>query len=455
MDSSPSTGSLAGTVHRLRPPAVTLGEGADPVARVTPTAGEPVGRLPAPPVAPPEPSTAQRYASIGRATVRGYCVLVLLAGLATAVVAGLRDPVGPPADPARVAVVLALAAGSLLLSLLSERRRRQLSPASTWDVHSTWLLASAVLVPVRIALLLSLVLLVHALAVRRASVPRAGLFWGGAVLGLLAARLVVGWDTPVLSALRVLGAAVALLVVQGGTVVVLNRMVQVPRSWRSAVGEPAGLLAEATCLGVGALLVVGVVLDPWHAVFAIPALVLVESSSHVPLLRRAAELDVKTGLHSTVHWQNQATDRLVQARNRSRAAAVVLLDVDRFKVVNDTVGHVAGDAVLAAVAQAAAGQLRGDDVIGRFGGDEIVALLLDANVEQAAVVGDRMRSAVAGLEVETRGVDGAPLRVDGLTVSVGVAATRTVGYVLDDLVLAADGALLRAKRTGRNRVCSD
>lgn len=399
-------------------------------------------------------TTAQRYASIGRGFVRGYCLLVLLAGLVVGGLAALQDPADPTTSYARAGVVVVLAAASLLLSAVSERRRRQLSVASTWDVHSTWLLAAAALVPLRLALALSLVLLVHALLVRRATAPRAGLYWGASALGLLAARLVVGWSTPDLVPPRVLGAALALLVVQGGAVVLLNRMVQVPSSWRSAVGGPGGLLAETSCLGLGALLVLGVAADPWFAVLVGPALVLVESSSHVPLLRRSAQLDVKTGLHSTVHWQNQAADRLAQAGSRARPAAVVLLDVDRFKGVNDTVGHLAGDAVLAAVAQAASGQLRAGDVIGRFGGDEIVALLLDTSVTQAAVVGERMRAAVALLQVGTRGVDGAPLQVDGLTVSVGVAGTEHSGHVLDDLVLAADGALLQAKRTGRNRVCS-
>jgi len=110
--------------------------------------------------------------------------------------------------------------------------------------------------------------------------------------------------------------------------------------------------------------------------------------------------------------------------------------------------------VLAAVAQASAGQLRSGDVIGRFGGDEIVALLVSATTEQAGVVGDRMRSAVSDLQVMTRGVDGSALRVDGLTVSVGVAGTDENGFELPDLLLAADGALLQAKRTGRNRVCT-
>jgi len=434
---SPGSDAHRGSAH----PGFTVTAAADPErARI----GEPA----------PLHGVALRYAVVGRAFVRAYCLLVFAAGLAAGVLAALDDPPFGGVDPARLAVLSALALGSLVLSLVSERRRTQVVAGPTWDVHSTWLFAAALLLPVRVTLLLSLVLVVHALAVRRATPARAGLFWGGSVLGLIAARAVVGWDTPKLTALSVLAAAAALFLVQSGAVLLLSRMVAVSRSWSAAVGEPVGLLAEASCLSLGALLAIGIAADVWYAAIAVPALLLVEASSHVPTLRRSAEVDVKTGLQNSEHWHRQAAVRLEHARHRDGSASVVLLDVDRFKAVNDSVGHVAGDAVLAAVAQASTGQLRSGDVIGRFGGDEIVALLVSASADQARVVGERMRVAVSELQVVTRGVDGAPLRVDGLTVSVGVAGTDSGGYELADLLLAADGALLQAKRTGRNRVCT-
>jgi len=401
----------------------------------------------------PASASTLRYASVGRGFVLAYCLTVFVLGLTAGALAAVQAT-ATAIPTAHLVVVVALAVGSLALSAVSERRRGQLLSGPSWDVHSVWLLTAVLLLPIRVALLMSLLLLVQALWVRRVPTARAGLYWGAAVLAMLAARAVGGWVAPELTVLRVLGAAAALLVVQGAVVLALSRMVLITRSWATAVGEPAGLLAEASALALGALLSVAIAADASFAVLAVPVLLLIEGSSHVPLLRRSAQLDAKTGLQSTLHWQNQAAERLATARQHSRSAALVLLDVDRFKTVNDSVGHVAGDAVLAAVAQASAGQLRSGDVIGRFGGDEIVALLVSATTEQAGVVGDRMRSAVSDLQVMTRGVDGSALRVDGLTVSVGVAGTDENGFELPDLLLAADGALLQAKRTGRNRVCT-
>lgn len=397
---------------------------------------------------------AMRYAAIGRAFVVAYCAAVFLVALGATVLTLQLAPVQRTADASQVVALGVLAALALVVTRLFDHRGRQTPAATSWDVHSVWLLGSALVLPFRVTLGLTLALLVHSLVIRRATPARAALYWGSSVLGVLAARAVAGWQEPDLTAVTVLGAALAMVAVQGGAVLALARMTHVPRSWRAVLGEPAGLLAEVTALSVGALLAVGLGVDVWFALLAVAPMLLIVGSFQLPILRRSAEQDAKTGLQSTVHWQHQAAERLLHAQQRRRPAAVVLIDVDRFKLVNDSVGHLAGDAVLLAVARAAEAQLRSGDVIGRFGGDEIVALLSDATADQATVVGDRMRTAVSDIAVSTRGVDGAPLTVDGLTVSVGVAASDNCGYELSELLLAADGALLQAKRTGRNRVCT-
>ncbi len=130
---------------------------------------------------------------------------------------------------------------------------------------------------------------------------------------------------------------------------------------------------------------------------------------------------------------------------RTGRAAVLMLDVDRFKAVNDTHGHPAGDVVLREVAERVRGHLRAADVVARYGGEEFMVVMTGAAAEDASMVAERLRSAIAGAPVV---IEGGALRI---TASVGVAAGEA-GSTADALIAAADAALYRAKREGRNRV---
>ena len=130
---------------------------------------------------------------------------------------------------------------------------------------------------------------------------------------------------------------------------------------------------------------------------------------------------------------------------RNSGAAALLVDVDRFKSVNDTYGHAAGDVVLREVAERLRGHLRAADVVARYGGEEFLVVLSASPREDAMMVAERLRSAVAGEPVRA---EGEALRI---TASIGVASGEA-GTPPDDLVAAADAALYRAKNNGRNRV---
>jgi two-component system cell cycle response regulator len=137
--------------------------------------------------------------------------------------------------------------------------------------------------------------------------------------------------------------------------------------------------------------------------------------------------------------------RHLDAVLRGTGAAVLLLDVDHFKLVNDTHGHAAGDIVLREVAERVRGHLRAADVVARYGGEEFMVVMSGASTEDACLVAERLRSAIASAPVEA---DGHALSV---TASVGVASGEP-GTGCDDVVGAADAALYRAKNSGRNRV---
>jgi two-component system cell cycle response regulator len=130
---------------------------------------------------------------------------------------------------------------------------------------------------------------------------------------------------------------------------------------------------------------------------------------------------------------------------RNSGAAVLLIDVDRFKLVNDTHGHAAGDVVLREVAERVRGHLRAADVVARYGGEEFMVVMSGAAAEDGRLVAERLRSAIANVPIQAEG------RGLNVTASVGVAA-GDIGTPCDDVVSAADAALYRAKNHGRNRV---
>jgi two-component system cell cycle response regulator len=128
------------------------------------------------------------------------------------------------------------------------------------------------------------------------------------------------------------------------------------------------------------------------------------------------------------------------ARRHGRPMAVAMVDLDRFKAINDVHGHLVGDAALVAAGEALRRALRAEDVLGRLGGEEFLALLPDTDEEAAAHAAERLRAAVAGA--------GSPVP---LTASVGYAVLQG-DEAPDDLVRRADGALYTAKAAGRNTV---
>ena len=124
---------------------------------------------------------------------------------------------------------------------------------------------------------------------------------------------------------------------------------------------------------------------------------------------------------------------------------MLMVDIDRFKTLNDTYGHAVGDHVLRAVADAIAGAVRDGDVPARFGGEEFAVLLRNPSPEIAQEVGERVRRAVGGLDLRHLGVR-------GVSVSVGVAVAAEPDIPLELVIDDADRALYRAKRGGRDRV---
>jgi diguanylate cyclase (GGDEF)-like protein len=161
-------------------------------------------------------------------------------------------------------------------------------------------------------------------------------------------------------------------------------------------------------------------------------------------LREALALDALTGIASRPYCEARLTQEIKMARGGESPLSVLMVDIDHFKRVNDTLGHATGDRVLACVGQVLAAELRGDDVAARWGGEEFVVLLPGASAEEAAAVAERLRTQV---QAETAALEGgAPV-----TVSIGIAQWRD-GESPSEIVGRADAALYESKRGGRDRV---
>ena len=167
-----------------------------------------------------------------------------------------------------------------------------------------------------------------------------------------------------------------------------------------------------------------------------------------------AATDGKTGLLNAHTWCVRAEHQLRRADRAGVPLAVLVLDLDHFKSVNDVHGHLAGDQVLAAVAGALQSEVRGRDLVGRFGGEEFVILLVGqpfGGETDLGAIAERIRERVATLSVDVATAEGAE-RITKLSVSVGGALHPGGRADLIGLLGIADTALYSAKRAGRNQV---
>ena len=163
-------------------------------------------------------------------------------------------------------------------------------------------------------------------------------------------------------------------------------------------------------------------------------------------LQEFSRTDGLTGLYNRRYWQVRAMEEFDRCHRYGHAATLIMIDIDYFKIVNDTHGHWVGDEVLRIVAKTLQKQLRNIDISGRYGGEEFSVILADTNIEQSVIVAERMRMAVANKMIG----EAVPVPC---TISLGVAAFDRSMTDIDDWIKAADSALYDAKKRGRNRYC--
>ncbi|MFC5578962.1 diguanylate cyclase [Lysobacter niabensis] len=166
------------------------------------------------------------------------------------------------------------------------------------------------------------------------------------------------------------------------------------------------------------------------------------------MFRRQAQVDSLTGISNRGHFREQAEAQLARCATSGREAALVLLDLDNFKRINDRYGHATGDWVLKQVAAACQASCREGDLFGRLGGEEFAILTCGGDLHAAERIAQQCRENLAA--IDTSSIDYAP----AITASFGCATTRLTGHAFENLFMHADRAMYRAKSEGRDRVCT-
>jgi diguanylate cyclase (GGDEF)-like protein len=184
------------------------------------------------------------------------------------------------------------------------------------------------------------------------------------------------------------------------------------------------------------------------AAFAAQVAVALENSRLYEEAQRLATIDTLTGLYNRRHFFFLADREIERALRYNIQLAVIMIDLDQFKTINDTYGHIVGDQVLRAVANVYNQALRKVDIVGRYGGEEFTIILPEIGLEGAKYVAERLRTLIAAIDIKTK-----QGRVK-VTISQGLAALDEEHNTLEILLERADRALYAAKATGGNQVAT-
>ena len=335
----------------------------------------------------------------------------------------------------------------------------------TKDVQGVWELPAAILLPALYALIIPVIrIALLQWRIRRAPVYRRvfsaatlSLSYGAASVTFHSLYAVMPWHsggTFLRGMAWTLVMAVSVLVKEtlNKTVVMTAVKATDPAAtYRTEVFSREPLYNDGAEICTGVLVTYGVAGNPWLALAALPVVTLLQRSlRHVQLLNDS-RADSKTGLLNAATWEREATVEVVRAVRTGTPLAIAVLDIDRFKVINDTYGHLVGDQVLKELARSLDSVLRDYDRAGRFGGEEFSLLLPQTRAVDAFRIAERVRASIADLSIIVPGATGGE-RVH-VTVSIGVAALDSGSKrEYSELMAAADAALYRAKSGGRNQV---
>lgn len=409
-------------------------------------------------VPPAGPSAVSRWFT-------AYSLLTVLLAAVGSVTAVVSQP-GRLQDWAAGGLVLALALGFDEASRRAARLRIRLSDQLRTDMTSVWAVAATAALPISTTVVaLSAILTYDWFRHHRPageSFDRKLFVTATILLGCLIASLAshhlladvvypiagrnsVAWSETA----TVLSVAAVYTVVQ--RLLVTVALIMLGGRGQTLRGSRDDNLIEVATLCLGGLEGLALDYQPLLAILALAPMITLHRGALVRELETAATTDAKTGLLNAVAWENLCHREIARAARDDTPLAILMIDIDHFKHVNDVHGHLVGDKVLRGLGRHLVTVIREYDSAGRFGGEEFVVVLPDAAVDVAVAIAERIRAQVNTVSVADL-ADGSDRTGTALAVSIGVAMLREHGDDVTDLLQAADAALYRAKSAGRNRV---
>ena len=364
-----------------------------------------------------------------------------------------------------IAVCLALV-GCGVIAIEATRKVKEVRGGVSRDLQTIWYLAIAITLPPVYALLAPIPLMTYRLwrapvgfVYRRVfSNATISLAYGSAsVLFHAVSAAIAGKDPGTgLHALTwtVLAAGCAAVAwsVNNGLLAGAMRLAYPHARLRELFGNREGIVSDAIELSLAVSLALVVAINPVLMALALPSVVLYRRYLMTAQFGGQARTDPSTGLLNASTWRMEAEVAFFRALRARAPLALLMVDVDHFSSVNETVGHAAGDQVLQAIAKCLSDNLRAPGLVGRFGGEEFAILLPRTHAADARRIAERLRDHVAAesIAIEDGRHAGFMFR---LTVSIGIAVLSQSRQALAELIKDAGTAVSEAKNSGRNRVC--
>ncbi|MFG1639955.1 GGDEF domain-containing protein [Amycolatopsis sp. NPDC049252] len=388
------------------------------------------------------------------------CEAIALAVLAVSLT---RSPALVPRDWINFGILAAGATIHIQLTQRQEERRRNRKKTVLIDLTAVWTFSAALILPAPLILLVIFVIrLQHWFIARR---PAHNFIFSSITHGLAGVLahltytalgphlLGTGWTDFLheFGAIVLTGAiyeAIQIVYVGGALALGMSSEPTV----RNVLGSPADNMLEAITIGLGAVTAILLaVVPPMVAVMAVVTVVF-NRLAELDQLQNDVRTDPKTGILNMRGWSETAERALERTARSGDQLALLMVDLDHFKWINDTYGHPAGDDVLRTVAQTLDEVTRPSDSVGRFGGEEFLILLPDIDEEATRDAAERIRIAIAKSHIVTTDKRGDPATIADRTTSIGVARYPRHGDTLERLLQAADAAVYLAKENGRDQV---
>jgi diguanylate cyclase (GGDEF)-like protein len=384
-------------------------------------------------------------------TVIAYCAAIGTAAAVTRVHAGQL----------RLFIIL-LACSAAAVELI---RRTGEPGGAVRDVYAIWDLPAAVLLPPLFALLIPVPRMILAQVRMRQAVPRwcaytaaaSGLSYAAASVAFHAAVPALGPGAGAGIGGRALawtalaaGCGLLRLAVYHGLMRAAVKGLAPGTCTRKETGRREALYGDAAELSLATLSAFAAAHSPLAVVYAVPLVISLQRSLRHSQLVAETRTDAKTGLLNDRTWRREAAGEVARAARTRSPLAVGILDIDYFKKVNDTYGHLAGDAVLAAVAAATRALLREYDIVGRVGGEEFAFVLPGTTPAVAAEVAERLRERIGRIPFPGHAPE--TVMPSSVTVSIGLAIGGRDDWDLEEYYGLADKALYAAKENGRDAV---